>query len=720
MRLYKFDFTKIKDIMQSSLKVSPDATEGYATLERRETDFVFCVYTPCILDETLKITDIMRVKAESSKITDMLYSKKEDSYPTVEEISSILFENLSHSGYMLSSDAHSGPAEHYVPVSLIADSEMDEDFQTKVDSLHMVLFEEYHSNDNVDEISVIHYDNQAGIEEKVLLDAFNFCPYRDKKIFTDFTADYLRFTNSHRRENFEDIMGYLITDSFREYIKKTFSKCVFLSVCAHRFLVPYVSNFEKLFNEKRYFFSVEEDTLKIKKVSIYGEFKNNKITIKTMEEYHFEAGQNKTSCLKKLKRGERKSDLFEMFNINSGNWDGRTFDIVYENAENEIEFIKNNMEFFEKMKFMDVIYHTDRHINMRNYIIFYFYMLAEFPSVELLMKTGHVTLLEDIYYQVSQCSSRQMMRGYVAELNGLIDNHATTSKKSLRFPNYISIYLSEKHAPLEEYLFWRDVYEISHLSKENFEKIINSIDFLYFKATIGDMNVLRLQEILKYGYKISKTISYIIKKGTCKQKETMGKYHFTNTDSQSYKEVAQILRDTLYMAETLGISIPKYPEHLDQLHDQLSESYREVIKEEESKVVKDMAIQCEGFLQESIKTSGGNIPKALEKYEVVFPKTSKEFIEEGANQHNCVAGYMWKVKKKKCIIFFIRKKDAPTESYITAEIIIENTHTIKKLALGQVMYSNNRFVPQEYDEYKLCRFVLKAVSPIIEEKAKKR
>ena len=59
-------------------------------------------------------------------------------------------------------------------------------------------------------------------------------------------------------------------------------------------------------------------------------------------------------------------------------------------------------------------------------------------------------------------------------------------------------------------------------------------------------------------------------------------------------------------------------------------------------------------------------------------------IEEGNQQHNCVGSYIRSVSEGQCVIFFIRKKDEPHHSFITAEC--------RKNGLGQLMYANNRWV----------------------------
>ena len=55
--------------------------------------------------------------------------------------------------------------------------------------------------------------------------------------------------------------------------------------------------------------------------------------------------------------------------------------------------------------------------------------------------------------------------------------------------------------------------------------------------------------------------------------------------------------------------------------------------------------------------------------------------------HNCVGGYYNRVKNQESIIFFVREKDKPNESYITAEF----KRGLYGNKLGQFYKSYNRY-----------------------------
>ncbi|MCR5167085.1 MAG: PcfJ domain-containing protein, partial [Oscillospiraceae bacterium] len=56
------------------------------------------------------------------------------------------------------------------------------------------------------------------------------------------------------------------------------------------------------------------------------------------------------------------------------------------------------------------------------------------------------------------------------------------------------------------------------------------------------------------------------------------------------------------------------------------------------------------------------------KYEIVVPRGAWDIVREGADQHNCVAGYAERHLKGRTIILFLRKKEFPGLSFGTLEI----------------------------------------------------
>lgn len=82
----------------------------------------------------------------------------------------------------------------------------------------------------------------------------------------------------------------------------------------------------------------------------------------------------------------------------------------------------------------------------------------------------------------------------------------------------------------------------------------------------------------------------------------------------------------------------------------------------------------------------------IEDYVIVVPQNQEEKIAEGAMQNNCV-GYYYdeSIIDGKNLIYFIRKKSNPTQSYITCRYHIYSNDTV------EYRYKNNRCVDDRKD-----------------------
>lgn len=78
-----------------------------------------------------------------------------------------------------------------------------------------------------------------------------------------------------------------------------------------------------------------------------------------------------------------------------------------------------------------------------------------------------------------------------------------------------------------------------------------------------------------------------------------------------------------------------------------------------------------------------------DKYTVIMPKTTKEFITEGNILNNCLGwnNYAGKVAKGECIVLFVRKKKNIDKAYVTMDLHYRITQ--KKWAIDQYYTYNN-------------------------------
>ena len=77
-------------------------------------------------------------------------------------------------------------------------------------------------------------------------------------------------------------------------------------------------------------------------------------------------------------------------------------------------------------------------------------------------------------------------------------------------------------------------------------------------------------------------------------------------------------------------------------------------------------------------------------HSVVVPNTTKDIIDEGANMHHCVGGYVNDVLREYTYIVFVRRTDSPDKCYITAQVHTDGT-------LGQYFLAYDKYISSDED-----------------------
>jgi hypothetical protein len=77
-------------------------------------------------------------------------------------------------------------------------------------------------------------------------------------------------------------------------------------------------------------------------------------------------------------------------------------------------------------------------------------------------------------------------------------------------------------------------------------------------------------------------------------------------------------------------------------------------------------------------------------YSVVVPTCTDDIINEGANMHHCVGGYVGDVVANNTYIVFVRKTNTPNQCYITAQVRLDGR-------LGQYYLAYDRRINSDED-----------------------
>jgi hypothetical protein len=383
----------------------------------------------------------------------------------------------------------------------------------------------------------------------------------------------------------------------------------------------------------------------------------------------------KMVAYKHLKSGIKEVDPFEVLNINSKNITNIP-DIIYEDSEDFYDFAYKNEKFLKMSGFLSALKFSSQKLSLPSFFILFIGLVNKYPILEQIIKMGHAKLFFNLYDELTNSLSKDMILAHIEKLNGIINTESKGGKDALRFPIYIGEYLIQKNASLEEYYYWRDIYELTHLTKEQFYNLTESFDFAMINGTVGLNDI---GNIIKFNYPIEKLLHYIVTQSR-KQKENM-------------EDFINMLSDYLNMCDILQVEADLYPQNLRKQHDDIALVFQKRKNMEYDSRLSLIGKECEEYVvPDEEELNGVGIPKLFQTMTVVFPQSERDFINEGNQQHNCVGSYPNRVRNGNCVIFFIRYKDKLDKSFITAECT--------RNGLGQCFYSNNRAV----NDVDLCKF----------------
>lgn len=385
----------------------------------------------------------------------------------------------------------------------------------------------------------------------------------------------------------------------------------------------------------------------IKKIVITAEAKKEDIILSGKIEKCIEIVPGEFSKAYAYKRGAKEDmDLFAAFNLSS-NTAKYQIEMDWENSKNMLEFLNSHKDFTKRTAILDVFTFSDHLIYKNNFFMIYMYLYAEYPVFELLAKMNYSKMLSESITKVLKSCNKADMRKNADELEKVFNPHGTTGKLSLNIPKYIGDYLNLVGATYKDFEDWSDIYAYEKLSKENFFALVDSEIFVETYSFLH-----RYPDLLKYGYTITKVNNYIEKQSLLlKLPKT---------------EIIRLIIDYQKTLELLGAEIDLYPSDIKDVHDKAFRNYQLVKNEVTDRRLKE------------IKSEALSSVNSNDNYEIVIPETTVEFIDEGNRQHNCVATYVNQVINNRCFIFFIRKKDKPNDSYITAEYRYGKLYQIKE------------------------------------------
>ena len=196
-----------------------------------------------------------------------------------------------------------------------------------------------------------------------------------------------------------------------------------------------------------------------------------------------------------------------------------------------------------------------------------------------------------------------------------------------------------------------------------FKEIINQIDFSNKKVLRNCIrNNYNRRNCFLAIYDAKEEDLELLKNADCYWAETLlGIYGYDNTVKAIRKGYDLALwNDYLDALKLMDVPLTKemmFPKDLLEAHDRTIARKTLIENQIYDKKIKEYA--------EELKIDASN-----DKYTVIVPESSKEIIQEGEMQHNCVGkmGYIEKMAKRATIICFLRKSEEPDKSFVTIEL----------------------------------------------------
>ena len=337
-------------------------------------------------------------------------------------------------------------------------------------------------------------------------------------------------------------------------------------------------------------------------------------------------------------------------------------------SKNGYQFIVDHRTFFEKVGFLDFlkVQKLNQNTKVQAILVKYMTLLGEFPVFEQVIKAGHGNIVAAIMKNAS--GNREIVKEEIHRWDTILNMDTTSGAKALKIPKYVSSYLASVNADAKDYLFWIKNWETFNFSKEQFDEFVGDPEYAIFKAEdVFNNPESKYLPLVEQGYDPQKLKKYAVSQGT----------PLTSLF---------LLKDYLNMCEDAGIKPDPYPYQLRKMHDDVRDVAKNISMTYDESYVKriqsesrDIVAKTRQVLEDKVR-----FPSDFKEYIALFPTEKQEFFNEGNAMHSCVGPYMMNVNAGNNIVFFVRKKEDPAMSYVTAEWDKDAG------GVGQVLMSNNR------------------------------
>jgi hypothetical protein len=212
-----------------------------------------------------------------------------------------------------------------------------------------------------------------------------------------------------------------------------------------------------------------------------------------------------------------------------------------------------------------------------------------------------------------------------------------------------------------------DVILCSDFNKEEKKKcseIFRNYSFDYFKTLVVD-----------YKYEILPLLKYVV-------------IYLINFEGfNNVTGALSDLSDYYRMGNIMGRNIKKYPKYLKSVHDIIDVNYKAYKQEYDE-------ISFKKIIKSDLEFIGKD-------YSIIVPKTTRDIINEGISNNNCVGSYVNSILENKTYILFLRLTETPEESLITLELRDNKFIQAKGYCNREMNEEEEKFLKQYCSKFKI-------------------
>jgi hypothetical protein len=292
------------------------------------------------------------------------------------------------------------------------------------------------------------------------------------------------------------------------------------------------------------------------------------------------------------------------------------------------------------------------------------------PIIEKIAKQGFVVKERDLIIATLDNTADSIFNLKI-NLNGYRKNY-TESITGMSIKNYAQKISIDNYIRTKKKFF--DVPELNSLL-ETLKEFYPDLDNYIYESYVSHHSDFFTSMLKDYKYDGKRLVKYLFEDLKWQGIKVSTRQDFIeHSYNYNARQIFSIINDYARMSYTMkgNRSFDKYPKYLKTSHDIVTMNYQALKNEKNNEL----------FVTVTSSERYGKYDKWLDKTKqwiMITPKVPNDLVEEGIQQHHCVASYVDNVTDGTSIILFLRKKEDVSTSVLTIEVKNGEVYQVKGL-----------------------------------------